>query len=253
MIKLYGCPSPNVIKVNICLEEMGLPYDYSYVRVTNGEQFTSEFRALNPNAKVPVLTDDDGPDGRPITLFESGAILMYLADKTGKFTPPRGTAAYCDTICWLMWQMANVGPMHGQFVHFKYYSPDPVPYALSRYFTLISQLYGVADERLASTPYIAGDAFTIADMALYPWVCMTRGDKLPTERWPHLQRWMEKIDARPAVAHVNVTTEKRLTAALADLKSSPIDKLDRFFLRTPDPEAAKAVHEPRIGKSPATA
>jgi GST-like protein len=196
MIDVYTWPTPNGHKVHIMLEECGLPYAVHAVDIGAGEQFRPEFLAISPNNKIPAIVDSDGPDGRPIALFESGAILLYLAGKTGRFYPAdlRGRAA---VVQWLFWQMAGLGPMAGQTHHFVHYAPQPIDYAIDRYVRETGRLYGVLNKRLADREYVAGD-YSIADMACYPWVLPQR-QKQDMAHFPHLARWKEAIAARPAV------------------------------------------------------
>ena len=172
MIDLYMWPTPNAHKVTLFLEETGLPYRTVEVNIGAGDQFKPEFLAIGPNNKMPVIVDSDGPDGRPISVFESGAILIYLAGKTGRFLPadPRGR---CEVLQWLMFQMASVGPMLGQAHHFRDYAPETLPYAIDRYTNESRRIYGVVDTRLAGRDYVAGE-YSIADMAIYPWFLQGR-------------------------------------------------------------------------------
>ena len=167
MIELYGMGSPNVVKVYIALEELDLPYNVHPVDVFTGKQFDDAFLKLNPNAKVPRIVDADGPGGKPYTVFESGAILLYLAEKTGKLLPA-DTAGKFDAIQWMMVQMTGVGPMFGQYVHFMRFAPAGNDYAKSRYATQVHRVFEVIDHRLGGVPYLAGDEYSIADAATYP-------------------------------------------------------------------------------------
>jgi GST-like protein len=169
MIDLYTWSTPNGRKISIMLEEVGLPYRVHRIDISKNEQFTPEFIAINPNSKIPAIVDPEGPGGKALPIFESGAILIYLAEKTGKLLPvePR---ARIETLEWLMFQMAGVGPMFGQRHHFYRAAPEPVPYALQRYTTETHRIYGVLDKRLAASEYLAGGAYSIADIATYPWV-----------------------------------------------------------------------------------
>ncbi len=197
MIDLYSWATPNGRKVSIMLEETGLPYTVHPIDISKGDQFTESFVAINPNSKIPAIVDQDGPGG-PFALFESGAILIYLAEKTGKFLPAdaRGRAV---TLQWLMFQMGGVGPMFGQTHHFRRFAPEPVPYAIDRYTKETRRLYGVLDQHLSQNEFLAGD-YSIADMATFPW-CQRhewQGVDLAGE-FPHVKRWYDTIDARPAV------------------------------------------------------
>src|SRR5580698_6885227 len=200
MIKLYGMGSPNVVRIFIALEELGLPYEVAPVDIFTGKQFDDAFLKLNPNAKVPVIVDSDGPGGKPYTCFESGAILLYLAEKTGKLLPKDMAAKY-DSIQWLMTQMSTVGPMFGQFVHFLRFAPAGNDYSKSRYFTQAHRVTEVIDRRLAASPFLGGPEYSIADIATFPWL---RG--IPTfmgadaaAKLPNVMRWVKAIDERPAV------------------------------------------------------
>ena len=198
MIVLYGGPTPNARKVAIALEEMGLAWRLETIDILAGDQLTPEFLALNPNNKTPVIVDEDGPGGEgAFVLNESGAILLYLAEKTGQFIPSdlRGRA---EVLQWLFWQMGGLGPMAGQNHHFVGYAPEQVPYAIRRYVNETARLYGVMNKRLADRAYLAGDAYSIADMAAYPWVVPHERQQQDLNDFPHLQRWFEAIGARPA-------------------------------------------------------
>jgi GST-like protein len=169
MIDVYSWATPNGHKVHIMLEECGLPYAAHAVDISAGEQFSPDFLAISPNNRIPAITDPDGPDGEPISLFESGAILLYLAGKTGRFLP-RSTRGKYQALQWLMFQMASVGPMLGQTHHFRAYAPEKVEYAINRFSNEARRLYGVMDKQLATNDYIAGKEYTIADMAVWPWL-----------------------------------------------------------------------------------
>ncbi len=206
MIDLYYWPTPNGHKVSIALEELALPYETHPVNILKGEQFEPGFLAINPNHRIPAIVDREGPGGAPFTLFESGAILTYLAEKAGRFWPADPRARHLVNQ-WLMFQMANVGPMFGQCGHFRGYAPEPIPYAIERYSNETLRLYGVMDRRLAEAEYLAGD-YSIADMATWPWVRVRWFHEIDLDPFPHLQRWYDTIDARPAV--------RRGVALLAD-------------------------------------
>jgi len=197
MITLYGGPTPNARKVAIALEEMALPWRLHLIDILAGDQLTPEFVALNPNNKAPVIVDDAPPDGgAPFVLCESGAILWHLAERTGQFLPtePRQRATCCQ---WLMFQMSGVGPMFGQNAHFSFYAKDRHEYSIARYANEVKRLLRVLDGRLGEAAYLAGDAYTIADMATYPYVL--RQVELAPERYPNLKRWIAAIGVRPAV------------------------------------------------------
>ena len=169
MIEVYSWPTPNGHKVHIMLEECGLPYNAIPVNIGAGEQFDPEFLAISPNNKIPAITDPDGPDGKPISLFESGAILVYLAAKTGRFLPGTDRERY-EVLQWLMFQMGGVGPMLGQVHHFRLYAPEKIEYAIERYTNEGKRLYGVIDKRLSSSPWLGGKDYSIADIATFPWL-----------------------------------------------------------------------------------
>ncbi|WP_323785821.1 glutathione S-transferase N-terminal domain-containing protein [Thalassovita sp.] len=202
-IELYYWPTPNGWKISIALEEMELPYTLNLVNIGEGEQFEPDFLKIAPNNRMPAIIDPDGPDGDPISVFESGAILQYLARKTGKFygDTERDRVAVDQ---WLMWQMGGVGPMAGQAHHFLKYAPamDPpndLPYAKDRYRNEVSRLYRVLDTQLDKHEYVAGDFYSIADMAIWPWATLWKGQEQTLDDKPNLARWLDRIGARPAV------------------------------------------------------
>jgi GST-like protein len=197
MIDLYTWGTPNGRKVSIMLEECGLPYRVLPIDITQGEQSSAAFLAINPNAKIPAIVDAEGPGGQAITLFESGAILLYLAAKTGKFLSASERGKY-EAMQWLMFQMGGVGPMFGQAHHFLRFAGESVPYAIKRYSDETARLYGVLDRRLGEAKYLAGE-YSIADMATFPWVARHAWQKIDLARYPNVQRWYAAIDARPAV------------------------------------------------------
>ena len=197
MITLYTWGTPNGHKVSIMLEECGLRYRTKPIDITQGEQFQREFVVINPNSKIPAIVDTEGPDGWPITLSESGAILLYLAAKTGLFLPSVDRGKY-EAMQWLMFQMAGVGPMFGQTHHFLRFAPEQIPYAIKRYTTETARLYSVMDKRLGEADYLAGE-YSIADIATFPWVSRHEWQKIDLADYPHVQRWHEAIAARPAV------------------------------------------------------
>lgn len=198
MIDLYTWGTPNGRKISIMLEETALPYTVHPINIGAGDQFTADYVAINPNSKIPAIVDQDGPGGQPITVFESGAILIYLAEKTGRFLPadPRGRML---TLQWLMFQMGGFGPMLGQAHHFRRYAPEKIDYAITRYTNEAQRLYGVLERRLAQAEYVAGD-YSIADMALFPWSVTHewQGVDLAAD-FPNVKRWYDRIAARPAV------------------------------------------------------
>jgi len=197
LIDLYTWSTPNGRKVSIMLEECALPYEAHPIDIGKGDQFKPEFVALNPNSKIPAIVDQQGPEGKPYTLFESGAILMYLAWKTGRLFPTFIPAQF-ETIQWLMFQMGGVGPFFGQVHHFLRAAPEPVPYAIERYTKETRRLYGVMDKHLQKREYLAQD-YSIADIATYPWVARYEWHKVDLNDFPAVKRWFDRISARPAV------------------------------------------------------
>lgn len=225
MIDLYFWPTPNGQKAAITLEELGLEYRLHPVNILRGEQFRPSFLKISPNNKIPAIVDRRGPGGRPYALFESGAILQYLADKTGRLLARRGRARW-DALQWLSFQVANVGPMFGQCGHFLGYAPRRIPYAIERYRNETLRLYGVMDRRLAGAEYLAG-RYSIADVATFPWVDVRWLHRIDLDDFPHVRRWYECIGQRPAV--------RRGMALLADrAKIGEPDATTRevFFGRT---------------------
>lgn len=200
-IDLYFWPTPNGWKVSIALEEMGLPYTLHLVDITAGDQRHPAFLEISPNGRMPAIVDPDGPDGAPIALFESGAILQYLAEKTGRFGGDTPRARWAVTQ-WLMWQMGGLGPMAGQTHHFWKYAPamgHDLAYAKQRYAAETTRLYGVLDRQLAQHAYVAGDAYTIADMSIWGWASLWKGQQHDMGTTPHLARWLDTVGARPGV------------------------------------------------------
>lgn len=209
MIEVYSWATPNGHKVHVMLEECGLAYKAIPVDIGAGDQFKPEFLAISPNNKIPALVDPDGPDGKPIALFESGAILLYLAAKTGKFIPDDLRARY-EMLQWLMFQMGGVGPMLGQTHHFRLYAPEKIDYAIERYTNEARRLYGVMNKRLAKSTYIAGPEYTIADIAIFPWLRSWKNQGIDWNDHPHLKGWFDEIAKRPAVQRgVEVLADKR--------------------------------------------
>ncbi|MBN8509594.1 MAG: glutathione S-transferase N-terminal domain-containing protein [Burkholderiales bacterium] len=221
MIELYSWATPNGHKVHIMLEECGLPYRVMPVDIGSGEQFRSEFLAISPNNKIPAIVDPDGPDGAPMALFESGAILLYLAGKTGRLLPPDTRGRY-EVLQWLMFQMGSVGPMLGQAHHFRIYAPQKIPYAIERYTNEAKRLYGVMNRQLAKRKYIAGPEYTIADIAIFPWLRSWKNQGIDWDDYPHLKGWFDEIGARPAV--------KRGVEVLADRRKPLVDDQAREAL-----------------------
>ena len=198
MIEVYSWPTPNGHKVHIMLEECGLPYAVHAVDIGGGDQFKPDFLAISPNNRIPAIVDPDGPDGSPLSLFESGAILLYLAGKTGRFLPA-GTADKYRVMQWLMWQMGGFGPMLGQTHHFRIYAPEKVEYAIRRYSNEAARLYGVLDRQLTDNEYVAGAEYSIADMAIFPWTRSHKNQGIELSEFPAVARWIDLMKARPAV------------------------------------------------------
>jgi len=231
MIELYAMGSPNVVKVYIALEEMGLPYNVHPVDVFNEAQFSAEFLRLNPNAKVPVIVDGEGPDGRSYTVFESGAILQYLADKTGKFLAKDGAARY-DALQWMMVQMTTIGPMWGQYVHFWRFAPKGNDYSLDRYRTQVRRTLDVLERRLGESAYLGGGEYSIADIATFPWVRNTGTflGKAVEAEYPKIIAWVAGIAARPAVAKALAAVDEVRTRT-TQFDQAADDAKDRLFGR----------------------
>ena len=214
MIDLYSWPTPNGHKIHIMLEETGLPDRVHPVDIGAGDQFKPEFLKISPNNKMPAMIDSDGPGGKPMSMFESGAMLLYLASKTGKFLPEDIRDRW-STLQWLMFQMGGVGPMLGQAHHFLGYAPEKIPYAMNRYSKEANRLYGVMDRRLAESKFIACGEYTIADMAIMPWLRYPDRQGVDIADYPHVKKWFDGIAARPAV--------QRGLQVLADLRKPVMD------------------------------
>ncbi|ROZ77137.1 glutathione binding-like protein [Ramlibacter sp. WS9] len=221
MIDVYSWATPNGHKIHIMLEECGLPYRAIPVNIGTGDQFQPDFLKISPNNKIPAIVDPQGPDGEPISLFESGAILVYLAAKTGKFMPKADREKY-QVFEWLMFQMGGVGPMLGQNHHFRLYAPEKLPYAIDRYTNEAKRLYGVIDRRLAQNRYLGGADYSIADIATFPWLRNWKNQGIALSDYPHLQAWFDGIAARPAV--------KRGVEVLAGLRKPITDDKARDIL-----------------------
>ncbi|MGC1777731.1 MAG: glutathione S-transferase N-terminal domain-containing protein [Xanthobacteraceae bacterium] len=227
MIDLYALTSPNVQKIYIMLEETKLPYKEHFVDVWKGEQYDQDFVKINPNSKIPAIVDGDGPGGKPYTVIESGAILMYLAEKTGKFLPTDMAKKY-DVLQWLFFQTSGVGPMFGQFTHFKLFAPkEGNDYSMTRYQTEVKRLYGVMEKRLAHAPYLAGSEYSIADVATFPWTRNHDAQGVKWEDHPNLARWFKSIDERPAVK----AALAKVGAIKSNRDTANDDQRDRFFNR----------------------
>ncbi|MBA4194121.1 MAG: glutathione S-transferase [Comamonadaceae bacterium] len=218
MIDVYSWPTPNGHKVHIMLEECGLKLGRDWrvhpIDIAKGDQFEPGFLKISPNNKIPAMVDPQGPDGKPISLFESGAILLYLAGKTGKFLP-RSDRDRFKMLEWLMFQMGGVGPMLGQAHHFRIYAPEKIDYAVNRYTNEAKRLYGVMDRQLENHPYIAGRQYTVADIAIFPWLRSWQNQGIDWADYPRLKDWFDRIAARPAV--------QRGVAVLADARKPLTD------------------------------
>jgi GSH-dependent disulfide-bond oxidoreductase len=225
MIQVYSWPTPNGHKVHIMLEECGLRLGRDWqvhpINIGQGDQFAPEFLKISPNNKIPALVDPIGPDGKPISLFESGAILLYLAAKTGKLLPKSDRQKF-ETLQWLMFQMGGVGPMLGQAHHFRIYAPEKIDYAYDRYTNEAKRLYGVMNKQLESRPFIAGKQYTVADIAIFPWVRSWQNQGIEWKDHPALKDWFDRIAARPAV--------QRGVAVLADARKPLTDDKARNAL-----------------------
>ena len=221
LIEVYTWPTPNGHKVHVMLEECGLPYRAIPINIGSGDQFNPEFLAISPNNKIPAITDPEGPDGKPISLFESGAILLYLAAKTGRFMPDAVRAKY-EVLQWLMFQMGGVGPMLGQAHHFRIYAPEKLPYAVDRYSNEAKRLYSVMNKRLGHCRYIGGPDYSIADIAVFPWLRSWKNQGIDWNDHPHLKGWFDEVAARPAV--------RRGCEVLADLRKPLTDDRTREIL-----------------------
>jgi GST-like protein len=226
MIDFYALTSPNVRKVYIALEELELPYKEIFVDVWKGDNHDPEFRKINPNGKIPAIVDHEGPGGRPYTVIESGAILMYLADKTGRLLP-KDLAARYEVIQWLMVQMAGVGPMFGQLTHFKNFAPAGNDYSLSRYQTEVLRLYELLEQRLGTNAWLGGADYSIADIATFPWTANHKMQGVRLEEHPNLARWYNAIAARPAVQRAI----KKVEAIKSSRETATAEDKDRFFGR----------------------
>lgn len=225
MIKVYSWPTPNGHKVHVMLEECGLRLGRDWeaipINIGAGDQFKPEFLAISPNNKIPAMVDPNGPDGKPMELFESGAILLYLASKTGKFLPKTDRLKF-EVLQWLMFQMGGIGPMLGQTHHFRLYAPEKIPYAIDRYTNETKRLYGVMDRQLAKSKFIACNQYTIADIAIFPWLRNWANQGIDWLDYPHLKKWFDLIGERPAV--------QRGVKVLADLRKPLTDDATRDIL-----------------------
>lgn len=226
MIDLYTWPTPNGLKLHITLEELGIPYIPHPVNIRKGEQFDPEFLKISPNNKIPAMIDQEGPDGKPYSMFESAAMMMYLAEKTGQLLPSSTTGRY-RVIQWLMFQMGHIGPMFGQYNHFNHYAQEKIQYAIDRYTNECLRLYGVLDKCLEENQYLTGDEYNIADIANYSWTYSYERRGFDLSGYDHVLRWLDTIGARPAVQRgIAILDEHRTT--------TPPDKetLENYFGKT---------------------
>jgi len=214
MIDVYTWPTPNGHKIHIMLEETGLEYRVHAVNIGAGDQFKPEFLAISPNNKIPAIVDSDGPDGRPMSMFESGAILIYLAEKTSKLLPADARDRYA-VLQWLMFQMGHIGPMLGQAHHFRGYAVEKLAYPIERYTKEANRLYGVLDKRLGESPFVGCGEYSIADIAIMPWLRSHERQGVAMDEYPNVKRWFDALNARPAV--------QRALKVLADVRRPPPD------------------------------
>jgi len=222
MIELYSWPTPNGHKIHIMLEETGLPYRVHPVNIRTGDQFKPEFLKISPNNRIPAMIDPDGPGGKPLSLMESGAILLYLAEKSGKFLPKDPQQRWTCTQ-WLMWQMGGVGPMFGQANHFRRYAKDKIEYAVERYTNEANRLTHVLDKRLGESKFVGCDEYTIADMAIFPWMRNADARGIDMNQYPNAKKWFDTINARPAVV-------KALTTLADAGNNNPVDDKAREIM-----------------------
>jgi len=230
-IEVWTWPTPNGHKVHIALEELGLPYTVVPVAIGAGEQFRPEFLAITPNHRIPAIVDPDGPGGRPLKLFESGAILIYLAEKAGRLIPKDPAARY-TCLQWLMFQMGGVGPMFGQYGHFHNYAPETLPYAQDRYAKEVRRLHRVLDKRLSEAPFLAGEEYSIADIATFPWLRFPERRKIDLATFPNVKRWHDAIAFRPAVQRgVAVLAERQRKGSITEAERENLFGKTQFQAR----------------------
>tara|TARA_B100001559_G_C16434402_1_gene591323 strand:+ start:224 stop:919 length:696 start_codon:yes stop_codon:yes gene_type:complete len=222
MIDLYTWPTPNGNKVHILLEELKVNYKVIPININKGDQFKKSFLRISPNNKMPAIVDHNGPSRKQISVFESGAILIYLAEKYGKFLPKTSRGRF-EVIQWLMFQMASVGPMLGQTHHFRNYSPKKIPYAIDRYTNEATRIYGVINRRLSKSKFIANNSYSIADMAIFPWIRPFENQGQDLNQYPHLKKWFDKINNRPA-------TKRGLSVLESMRRVGPMDKKTKEML-----------------------
>lgn len=230
-IEVWTWPTPNGHKVHIALEELGLPYTVVPVNIGAGEQFKPDFLAITPNHRIPAIVDPDGPGGKPLALFESGAILVYLAEKAGRLIPADPAARYA-CLQWLMFQMGGVGPMFGQYGHFHAYAPEQIPYAKERYAKEVVRLHRVLQKRLEQAPYLAGEEYSIADIATFPWIRFPERRAIDLSEFPAVRRWHDAIAARPAVQRgVEVLAANQRRGAMTDAERENLFGTKQFQAR----------------------
>ena len=232
MIDVWTWPTPNGHKVHIALEELGLPYTVVPINIGQGDQFKPEFLAITPNHRIPAIVDSDGPGGKRVELFESGAILIYLSEKTGGRLIPTDPVGRYACLQWLMFQMGGVGPMFGQYNHFANYANDKIPYAIERYTNEVARLHRVLDKRLSEAVYLAGDEYSMADIATFPWIRSPERRQIDLAAYPHVQRWHDAIAARPAVQRgVAVLSESQRKGAMTDAEKEVMFGKTQFAAR----------------------
>ncbi len=230
-IEVWTWPTPNGHKVHIALEELGLAYSVVPVNIGAGEQFRPEFLAITPNHRIPAIVDPDGPGGKPIRLFESGAILIYLAEKAGALIPKDPAGRY-TCLQWLMFQMGGVGPMFGQYGHFNNYAPEKIPYAMERYAKEVQRLHRVLEKRLSEAPYLAGGEYSIADIATFPWLRFPERRGVNLDDFPHVKRWHDAIASRPAVQRgVEILSERQRRGSITDAERENLFGATQFQAR----------------------
>ncbi len=231
MIEVWSWPTPNGHKVHIALEELGLTWRVVPVNIGQGEQFSAEFLAITPNHRIPAIVDSDGPGGQPIALFESGAILIYLAEKAGKLIPSDPRLRYA-CLQWVMFQMGGVGPMFGQYNHFAAYAPEKLPYAIERYSNEVKRLHRVLEKRLAASEYLAGPEYSIADIATFPWIRNPDRRGIDLTAYPAVKRWHDAIAARPAVERgVATLADRQRRGTITDVERENLFGTRQFATR----------------------
>jgi GST-like protein len=230
-VEVWTWPTPNGHKVHIMLEETGTPYKVVPVNIGQGEQFRPEFLAITPNHRIPAIVDPDGPGGKPLSLFESGAILIYLAEKTGRLIPADPAARY-RCLQWVMFQMGGIGPMFGQYNHFANYAPEKLSYAIDRYTKEVERLYRVVEKRLSESPYLAGEDYSIADIASFPWMRNADRRGIDLAQYPAVKRWHDAIAARPAVqCGVAVLADNQRSGPISDAERENLFGARQFAAR----------------------